>query len=223
MLPTEHPSGNLPSSNIYALFGPERTRWTQESLTALRDDLQQKTRLKFLSQTLAQLPQFWKTAQRHYEPFRDFGYESLRQVSKYIAGETIARPQSLSNIQLAPLTIVAHVVDLVQSLEEVDAGLSPEVVSRFNAAHGFCIGFLSAAAISSSSHWAEIEHYVSNAIRLAACIGAVIDIENTLHDSPDRASAFSVRYKTHSDRVYLDATFALYPNVSYCVQRDKRR
>ena len=201
----------------FALFGPEETRWTQESLSSLQSTLLQNTHVKFLTETLARLPSLWPTLEKHYEPFNSPGHERLQQLSDFAVGKTIPDPKSLYNIHLAPLTIIKHVVDFVCMANEVDIRVNTGQALRlpsFEAVQGFCIGFLSAAAVSSSSNWAEFERNVSNALRLAVCIGAVIDVEDALHNPADRAVAISVRWKTDSARAYLEASLDLFPDVS---------
>lgn len=47
-----------------ALFGPQVTHWTQESLSCLQSALLQNKNLEFLTKTLARLPSFWSTLEK---------------------------------------------------------------------------------------------------------------------------------------------------------------
>jgi hypothetical protein len=188
-----------------ALFGPQVTHWTQENLLGLQSALLQNTTLDFLTKTLVRLPSLWSTIGD------DCGGEKLKELKDFAAGRSIPDPQNLSNTHLVPLTVVSHVVDFVRiadGLGKNDGWLG------FQAAQGFCIGFLSAAALASSTNWTEFERNVSNTLRLAACIGIVIDAEDASHAPPDRATAVSVRWKTASDRAYLETSLDLFPDVS---------
>jgi malonyl CoA-acyl carrier protein transacylase len=66
---------------------------------------------------------------------------------------------------------------------------------------------LSAAVISSTynSSRTEFERYITNAIRLAACLGLLVDAEDAARSPPDRATVISVRCRGLSDRAVLDA------------------
>ncbi|RYP59320.1 hypothetical protein DL769_008584 [Monosporascus sp. CRB-8-3] len=66
-----------------------------------------------------------------------------------------------------PLTVVSQLVDLIQS---TNSSSIEEYISDFEAAQGFCVGFLSAAAFASADNWVDFQHGASSAIRLAACI-----------------------------------------------------
>ena len=79
---------------------------------------------------------------------------------------------------------------------------------------GFCIRFLSAAAVSSSLEWAEFDRNPSNFLRLDVCIGAVIDVEDQMRNSTGRSTALSVRWKTDFDMAYLEACLDNVPDVS---------
>lgn len=198
-------------SDTIALFGPQVTRWTQESLSSLQSTLLHDSHLKVLRETLAELPSLWSTLENRFDLVNFPGHERLLQLSDFATGKKVLDEKSLSNIHLAPLTIVDHMVEYIQIAEKLNSTDGALNLPTFGAAQGFCIGFLSAAAISSSNNWAELEINASNALRLAACIGAVIDNEDGLHDG---ATAISVRWKTDSDRTYLESSLDLFPNVS---------
>lgn len=190
-----------------ALFGPQATHWTKESLLALQSSLLQNKNLEFLTKALVRLSSFWSSLEK------DFGVSGLRVEDKltdltdFAAGKSIPDSQNLSNTHLAPLAVVSHVVDFVRNVDGNDSLLG------FQAVQGFCIGFLSAAALASSSNWNEFERSVSNALRLAACIGTVIDAEDVSNAPSDRATAVSVRWKTASDRASLETYLDLFPDV----------
>ena len=153
----------------------------------------------------------------------DGGKLMVTLISRHLAtGKTTPDPKSLSNVHLAALTLVSHVVDYVCMAEEADdrfqnMGQAPRLQS-FQEVQGFCIGFLSAAAVSCSSDWNEFERNTSNALRLAVCIGAIIDTEDEIHDPTGCATAISVRWKRDSDRAYFETSLDRFPNVS-CFER----
>lgn len=194
-----------------ALFGPQHTQWTTESLRELQVALSQDAHLKFLADCLARLTCLWPLLQEHTCVAGFPGDEKLKEIEGFAGGGVIPDPQSLSNTHLAPLTVVSHVVDLLRISSCED---NKDNLPEFNAAQGFCIGFLSAAALASSNDWVDFERNVSNSVRLAACIGIVIDAEEAPRPYGDRATAVSVRWKTDIERTYLETCLDAFPNVS---------
>lgn len=190
-----------------ALFGPQVTHWTHDSLSGLQSALLQNTNLEFLTKTLVRLPSLWATLEKDCGLSGFCVEEKLKELKDFAAGRSIPDAQNLSNTHLAPLTVVSQVVDFVSITDGRNRLL------EFQAVQGFCIGFLSAAALASSSNWTEFERHVSNSLRLATCIGIIIDAEDALHAPPDRATTVSVRWKTASDRAYLETSLDLFPDV----------
>jgi hypothetical protein len=100
-----------------ALFGPEVTDWTAQSLQELQSALAQDAGLGFLCQALAQLPEHFRTLtlpDGDQQPPVWPAAESLQQLSDFAAGKASLQPEALTNIHLAPLTVVSHAVQLVR-------------------------------------------------------------------------------------------------------------
>ena len=195
-----------------ALFGPQVTHWTHEQLSELQSDLLQNTGFCFLVTTLLRLRSFHSTLEEDVWISNHLSEAGLDDLEGFAAGDHIPNPQNLSQTVLAPLTVLSQIVNLVGTNEnnkENDGCL------KYQSAQGFCIGFLSAAALASSNDRAELEQNASNAVRLAFYVGAIIDAENLSHAPADRAVAVSARWKTHSDRTYLETSLDLFPNVSF--------
>ena len=90
----------------------------------------------------------------------------LETLAGLVQGSGASELQALtSNVQLTPLSVVLYMIEWL-SISLSEATL----------AQGFCIGFLS-AAVAATATQRDFEHYTENAIRLAACIGLVIDEE----------------------------------------------
>ncbi|RMZ84871.1 hypothetical protein DV738_g250, partial [Chaetothyriales sp. CBS 135597] len=211
--------GREPRDLQIALFGSQVTHWTQESLSALQFALLQNSDLEFMTKTLVQLPSLWSTLDKNHGIFGFHVEERLRDIRDFALGKTIPDPQNLTNTHLAPLTVVSQVVDLVHLANGLDKS---SILQAFQAAQGFCIGFLSAAALAASSNWTEFERNIAHAIRLAASTGIVIDAEDASHAAPDRATAISVRCKTAADRAYVETSLDLFPDAYVsCITDDR--
>jgi len=123
-------------------------------------------------------------------------------------------PQDLTNTQSSSLTVVSQVISFIRLNDNTGTN---DGILGFQAAQGFCVGFLSAAALASANNWAEFENDVSNAIRLAACIGIVVDAEKLSHPVHERSTAVHVRWKTAEDRAFVEVCLDSFPGVSECV------
>ncbi|OTA53099.1 ketoacyl-synt-domain-containing protein [Hypoxylon sp. EC38] len=205
---------------VVALFGPQVTNWTSDSLSSLRFDLLGNPNLEFLSKSLTELPSLWSILEKDYASQDFSGVEKLKELHDFaIGGGTVLNPQDLTNTHLAPLTVVSHIVEFTRSVDNLG---TKESLARFNATQGFCIGFLSAAALASANDWDEFKRNVSGAIQLAACIGIAVDAGDASHSAQDRATAVSVHWKTASDRAYLEACLDLFPKAYVsCITDDR--
>lgn len=195
-----------------ALFGPQVTHWTHEQLSELQSDLLRNTGFSFLTTTLLRLRSFHSTLEGYAWIPNHISEAGLDDLKGFAAGDHIPNSQNLSQTVLAPLTILSQIVNLVGPNENDKEN---DGCFKYQAAQGFCIGFLSAAALASSNNRAELEQNASNAVRLAFYVGAIIDAENLSHAPADRAVAVSARWKTHSDRTYLETSLDSFPNVSF--------
>lgn len=200
-----------PNDVRIAIFGPQVTNWTHKSLSSLQSALLKDRKLEFLKQALAELPSLWSILEKYYG-FQDFsGAEKLKELHDFSIGSKNLDPQDLTNSQLSSLTVVSQVINLIQL---ADASGTEDGILDFELTQGFCVGFLSAAALASASDWTSFERNVSNAVRLAACIGIIIDAENSSRSAQERATAVHVRWKTAEDRAFLETCLDLFPRVS---------
>ena len=183
----------------------------------MQSTLLQNTHFKFLAQTLINLPSLRSSLEECYGPLKFIDHEKLQELNDFAAGKSIPDSKSLSNIHCAALTVIDHLIDFISKAVDENIGLVTGEALRlptFYAVQGFCIGFLSAAAVSSSRDWTEFERNASNALRLATCIGAVIDVEDQMRSSTARTTALSVRWKTDFDIAYLESCLDIFPDVS---------
>ena len=183
----------------------------------MQSTLLQNEHFRFLTETLTSLPSLWSSLEERYDLLKFADSEKLQKLGDFAAGKSVPDPKTFSNIHWAALTVIDHVIDFVGKTADVDKGTSTGEALRLPSIHavqGFCIGFLSAAAVSSSLDWAEFERNASNSLRLAVCIGAVIDVEDQMRNSTGRSTALSVRWKTDFDMAYLEACLDIVPDVS---------
>lgn len=194
------------------LFGAQQARWTHERLQTLQKELVTNPSLRFLQSCLEQLDTLLAAP-----PLASITHATQPVgLAAFARGGDIPQPETFANTQLAVLTVVAHVIEWLQF--KADHGTDNVVVQ------GFCIGFLSAAVASCApdNNRVDFERYTSNAIRLAACIGRIVDAEDATHSPLQRATIVSVRCHGLSDRAILEATLESFsPAYVSCVTDDR--
>ncbi|MCJ1462838.1 hypothetical protein MMC07_001441 [Pseudocyphellaria aurata] len=207
-----------PASNLSViLFGPQYPKFSQADLSELRESLLGNSNLKPLVDTLTELPSLWPTLQDYYPDLgRVQGAEQLQRLGSFLESGTFSSIEALNNIILAPLTVISHFLEYSRLAEEVHNPTSAAEIGSSDV-QGFCVGFLAAAAIAGSRDSVELQKHSSTALRLAVCIGAIIDLDEATHPDPvERSSAYAVRWKTDSEQARLYEILDSYPSVS-CV------
>jgi hypothetical protein len=194
-----------------ALFGPQVTTWTADTLSSLQLALSKDGNLEFLKKALASISSIWPLLEKDFGQHGFPGAKKLEALEAFSTGAKALNLQTLTNIELAPLTIVSQVVDFIQ---QTNYPVCQNGLDDFEAAQGFCIGFLSAAAVSSARNWAEFKTNICNAVRIATCAGLVVDAQETSIEAQDGATAVSVRWKKAADQEFLDTYLDNFPRVS---------
>jgi hypothetical protein len=190
------------SESSCLLFGPQINLWTQEAIEELQTLLQDDADFQCLRHTLLELPSLW--------PQDFFGLTTVQQLARFAAGQSKLNVASLSNIHLTALTILAHATELFRTRRFSD---TKQQFPAFGGIQGFCIGFLSAAATAAANDWFELQKNFCAAVRIAICIGMVVDREESEHDPKLGAMSLIVRWRGDS-KVYLDSYLERFQNVS---------
>ncbi|KAI0445250.1 beta-ketoacyl synthase [Xylaria telfairii] len=208
------------------LFGPVVTAWTSESLQELQALLQENASLVFLRCALTDLPSILPILQStEISPFVS-RLEQFQELADFASGKSIPDPTALSNVHLAPLTVAYQAVEFIRLaglLGRVPPSQSTQTscsLPKLQGVQGFCLGFLSAAAIASSKDWEAFEQNFATSIRLAACIGAVI--EGDLRSRTDGLKSLSIRWKTDKARMQADTCLDLFSDAFVsCITDEK--
>ncbi|KAL4884277.1 hypothetical protein BJY04DRAFT_215705 [Aspergillus karnatakaensis] len=155
-------------------------------------------------------------------------------------------PPTLPNTLLAPLTVVIHIAQYVHYLEGLSRDLdlddahvyiqkslavsssaqSPDTTSKIQ---GLCIGVISATAIEHSSTRAELGQNAAAAVRLAMCIGGLVDSTRALAMSDSNCSlefssdmvCFIARWGREVGKEDVEAILGRYPEAYISVQLDQ--
>ncbi|KAI1407386.1 hypothetical protein F5Y13DRAFT_131466 [Hypoxylon sp. FL1857] len=194
-----------PSGNVLLLFGPQIPRLIPSRLTELRRTILEDPNLEFLIRTIKELPSLWSTTVQPNCPSLVSLANAKHQLEQLAAffeneSEEVPRLAPPYNLLLAPLTVIAEIAEYVR-------------LGYQGTVQGFCIGFLSAAAVASSRNRAELERWTATAVRLAVAIGAVVDFDERVKSHEHHSSTWSVRWTSTLEKDHLEKTLASFPEA----------
>ncbi|KAI0551609.1 beta-ketoacyl synthase [Xylaria curta] len=197
------------SESSYILFSPVITPWTSEDLQGLQTSLQKSSSLAFLRNALTGLPSLYPLfGSKDIAPFVSKP-EHLQDLADFASGRKVLDLATLSNVHLAPLTVAYQAIEFIRSAGLLNhATDSQSTLPKLQGVQGFCLGFLSATAVASSKNWETYEQNFTTSIRLAACIGAVIEAD--LQSQINGLKSLSIRWKTDEARRQVDDCLDLF-------------
>ena len=115
------------------------------------------------------------------------------------------------NVVSAPLTIISQIAEYLNLSQEGEEAALPSLDN----VQGCCVGFPTAIVVACSRDKDEFRELAAIAIRLAMCIGALVDLdEASMHDSRDRDTAVAVRWRTDPGEETFVRILEDYPTVS---------
>ncbi|KAG5951531.1 Type I Iterative PKS [Claviceps sorghi] len=192
----------LPATDLF-LCGPQSRFPPPTEVNRLRHVLlRHKYIHQSLSATLKDLPSLLQQLLASDESLR--GVEAVAVIdglARWLdSGEfTLSHDDDLPHAAALPLTVLLQTALYVHHLEKTTAVLPPfrqtlQSLQKYGV-QGFCIGFLTAAAIALSETEELLAQHVGISLRLAMCIGIYVD-KNTLAADP-RSPVFvvSVRWR----------------------------
>ena len=198
---------------ISVLFGPQSTV-TSQSLLEIRTSVRDNPGLHFLWNKILELPKLWPAILNVWPDAEKVqGEEKLNDLCEFFQGGPAPTfSEFTSNILLCPLTLISQIIEFWELSRGIGNRLY--ITSQLRDVQGFCLGFLTATAISCSRNEAEFQALASKAVHLAVCIGAVVDrdaLDN--FDRLDCASAIAVRLKSNAHRQHLQHSMEKYPSA----------
>lgn len=201
------------------LFGPQRLRVSPKDLTKLRSIITNTPDLAFLGERVRELESLWPTIVETYPPLHMVhGEDTLRSLHQFLEGGVLPSLEQnpASNIMLDVLTVLSHAVEFWDlATTKIQNDLFPRVSAepsiQLHNIQGFCIGFLTAAAVSSSKTKADFETHVAVALRLAVCVGALVELNNA---TSDRAASVSVSWSSEAKYQEFTKILENYQDVS---------
>lgn len=203
------------------LFGPQSSRFTQAYLSELRTLILGNPDLNVFVDAITELPSLWPNLQEacpHLSSIQ--GVEQLNQLTEFLTHGAFQDFRALkTNVVLTPLTLISQAVEFLRLSQKAEFGTFPAFLQEqptTSGVQGFCVGFLAAAAVACSQNKKELVQYLSIALRLAVCIGSIIDLdEERLVDPLARSSSFAIQWKTENGQEFLERTLKCFPHVSF--------
>ena len=205
------------TSHSKLFFGPVYPEFSSAQLKKLYNDLQEDARLAPLAGSVATIPDIWPALLATCPDLaRLKGEEQLKQLHEALKTGHFPTDTRLKNAVLAPLTFLSQLIDYIKHYQEAWTAPRPGLdYSEYNV-QGFCIGFLAAATVASSKDLEELQHSASAALRLAVCIGFIVDRDEV--SQPDRlnqSSCYGVRWRSEADKLFLIEITDSNPGVSF--------
>lgn len=193
------------------LFGPLSPKPSQTHVAQLRKSISEIPDLDFMTGLIKGLPSLWPTIVQACPQLDAIaGLEELEQLHQLLTSGAISTVGPLSNLVAAPLTVISQIREVLSQDRDEEGTCFPGLDN----VQGFCLGFLTAAALASSRDTTDFRHYASVAVRLAICIGATVDLDEASHDSSAGSSSIVVRWKTDTGKDGLTEVLKDHPQVS---------
>lgn len=202
---------------VVYLFGPLSPSLSQSNLTILRATIASSSRYAWVEQVLASLPAHYHSLVTEYPNlYNKASEEHINDLAAWLkTGQLVLGKGELPNSTLAPLVVIAQLVQYGAFLDHEYPTQEQPIVAE---TVGFCIGLLSAFAVSLSDQSLPTEFALNAtaAVRLAMLAGCVVDNQH-LKDPRGASNTFSVSWKrvdARDNRKELDAILTKFPDVS---------
>lgn len=212
------------SKAMVVVFGPQCSLGS-EAIVKMNRSLAGDVDLEFLIDVLKDLPSLWQPILDAYPDLaRISGLESLSALGRFFdkSKNTVLSPGLAStaefteNVVLTPLTVVSQLIDFWK-LNHGFPGSSMVMASGVTDVQGFCVGFLAATVVACTRDMNDFKTIASAAVRLAVCIGALVDLDRAadsgIGDPTESVVSIAIRWKSNEDFEHLQRSLASFPTV----------
>lgn len=209
------------SSLSLIVCGPQIDIPDTNYLSHLRSILIHDPNLRTLRQEAIELTELWSLlVAREPALSRVAASPALRGLAEWITNGDVTAlrvaERTSRNMLLAVLTVLAHILEYAANLNHGDDNRGDVHVKsledvRDGGIQGLCIGLLSATALASSRTRAQVAKNGAIALRLALCVGACIDHEET--QSEEQTICLTARWSSsHREQAFMKV-FNSFPQV----------
>lgn len=206
------------------VVAPKRSNITSKDFKELRDVITRNPDLQFIVGIVAELEALWATIVVALPDLRDVrGDEQLRWLHQFLEGGDGTRIEaSAAQHQNVSLDVVNVIFQIVEFWRLATTSVGTALFSSSDARptsslediQGFCLGFLTAAAVSSARAKAEFEQTTATVLRIAVCIGALVELDDLrLRGSGSEPAFASVAWDSPDGYSTLKEVLSTYPDV----------
>ncbi|KAI0165152.1 putative polyketide synthase [Hypoxylon sp. FL1284] len=227
----QHAGGNHTSANTLLLFGPQALSYDDVYFERVRLNVIGNERNRWILDVVEDLGSYWAELREAIPSLGAIPGEAwLRRLSHWLLS---GRPEEernspIPNIVLSPLVVIGHLVEYIQHAHTFrgQPGLGDSVYEQQRLANtetlGFCIGILSAFAVSSSSTRAQFCQNGGAALRLAMVIGALVDAQDT-QIAESQSISLATTWKSEQTPSKLHDVLENFPDTYVSVSYDENR
>ena len=187
----------LPLPSLVVL-GPQTPLPSQDYLSQIRQWLIGNPRLATFRTAVQRLPELWELlVKANPNLLRVPGISLLEVLSNWIDTDELPISETVPETISTPLTVIVHIVEYARYLDSFESSSSHSLFlenSKYGGFQGFCTGFLSAIALSCSRDIEQISALAAVSLRLAACIGACVDLDGRYARPPRDFACLSIRW-----------------------------
>jgi malonyl CoA-acyl carrier protein transacylase len=210
------------ASSTLLLFGPQALLFDEQYFGRIRHRVTSNAENQWILDVLEDFPSHWPAL---CQKVPKFGLIPGPPLTKKLVGwlrtgemgilDQDNQPAAhLPNVILSPLVVMAQLLEYAQLFQKNEQNRTDYSIPEHNTETlGFCLGILSAFAVSSSSTRAQFLHNGAAALRLAMTIGALVDA-NDAHHAAGPSSSLAAVWKMGQSKSDLLRVLEDFPEVS---------
>ncbi|KAJ4422348.1 Type I Iterative PKS [Gnomoniopsis sp. IMI 355080] len=217
------------------LVGAKRSEFSSEDLCELRSIIRNDPDLRDLIEAITDLESLWPIITASLPELKDIhGDQSLHRLAQFIQGGDSAslanNGNHQDNILLEVLTVLTHVTSFASVTKtEVKSTLNEPFTSPYSDdrgydIQGFCLGFLTAAAIAVTKSQHDFVTNIAAVLRIAVCIGALVEADAArLRTSGTQAVSLSIGWSEEAGYKNLEKILDTYHDAYIACRTDVTR
>ncbi|KAF7172379.1 hypothetical protein CNMCM5623_004587 [Aspergillus felis] len=200
---------NAPGCDVGILFGPQSSD-IDEALSCIRSYVLERPAAGYLVDIVQELSSMWPVIINAWPALSQVpGEEQLVALGRFFDGGPSPPSDEPMNVLTTPVTVIRHIVEFYKVKESMKGFQARDV-------QGFCVGFLAATAVASAHDEIAFRSLVAKVIRLAVCIGGLVDLDEL---TVDRARSMAVRWEGKEDYDRLEQVLALIQGATLTVPK----
>ncbi|XXH01490.1 hypothetical protein Hte_007850 [Hypoxylon texense] len=227
----QHAGFDKSSSNTLLLFGPQALSYDEAYFERVRLSVTDNEKNRWILDVIDDLPSYWKELSEVIPSLSSIpGEEWLQRLSHWLRNgiSEEERGSPTPNIILSPIVVIGHLIEYIQHTANVpfgQPGFGEAGYERYlsnTETLGFCVGILSAFAVSSSLTRAQFCQNGAAALRLAMVIGGLVDAQDT-QIAESQSISLATTWKPEQTPSKLHEVLESFPDTYVSVSYDENR